>query len=76
MSLLEQITTRKKQVNKNNIIKLNVSNNSKNYKIEAICDCVVYAKKSKSNYLLELYYLVFWKDYLEKKNTRELTLPI
>ena len=37
MSLLEQNTTRKKQINKNNVIKLNVDDNdSRKYKIKTI----------------------------------------
>ena len=34
------------------------ASNSKEFKEEAICNSAVYAKKSKSGYLLELYYLV------------------
>lgn len=49
--------------------------NYKEYKVEAIYDRAVYAKKSK-NHLLDLYYLVFWKDYPEEKNTWEPTLVI
>lgn len=40
--------------------KLDTSNNkSKEYKMEAIYDSAVYAKKSESGYLLEFYYLIF-----------------
>lgn len=34
-------------------------NNNKEYKIEAICDHKIYIKKSDSDYLPWLYYLVF-----------------
>ena len=44
MSLLEQNITKTEQVNENKT-KLNASNNSKVYKIEAICDSMVYAKE-------------------------------
>ena len=69
MLLLEQGTTRKEQVNENNATKLDTGNNeSKKYKKEAICNNAVYTRQS-ANHLSKLYYLVFWKCYLEKKNT-------
>ena len=37
--------------------------------MEAIFNSVVYARESKSGYLPDLYYLVFWKNYLEEENT-------
>ena len=39
--------------------------------MEPIWDSAVYAIKSESGYLPELYYLVVWKGYLEKKTTWE-----
>ena len=39
------------------------------YKVEAICDSAVYAKKSESGQLPGLYYLISWKDFPEEKNT-------
>ena len=57
MSLLEQNTTRKKRVDEN-IIELEFNaGNSKEYKVEAIRDNVVYAKESEGH-LPGLYYLV------------------
>ena len=44
--------------------------NDKKYKVEAIWNNAVYAKEA-DGYLLGLYYLVAWKGYPEKKNTRE-----
>ena len=38
----------------------------KKIKIKTIKDCIIYAKNSK-NYLLELYYLVSYKNYFKKK---------
>ena len=67
MLLLEQNTTRKGWVDKN-ATKLEVGN-SKEYKIEALWDSAVYAQESESGYLPGLYYLVSWKEYLEKENT-------
>ena len=59
MLLLEQNTTKKKQMDENIATKLGAGDNkSREYKVEAICDSAVYTKKSKSGYLLEFYYLV------------------
>ena len=44
--------------------------NNKKYKIEAIQDSAIYAKK-KDGYLPKLYYLVAWKGYPEEENTWE-----
>ena len=41
------------------------------YKVEAIWDSAVYARKSKSGHLSGLYSLVSWKEYPEKENTWE-----
>lgn len=46
------------------------------YNVEAICNSEVYTNESDSSHLPSLYYLVLWKDYLEKKNTWELTLAL
>ena len=43
------------------LAKLDASNNNGRYKLEAICNSVVYTKKSKSGHLSRLYYLVFLK---------------
>ena len=59
VSLLEQDTTRKRRVDKNNARKLDASGNKGNkYEVEAICNSAVYARKSKLGYLLELHYLI------------------
>ena len=73
--LLKQNITKKKQVDKNNS-KLNTSSNNVKYKRKAIWNNTVYTKESKSDYLQELYYLVFWKRYLKEKNILELVLAI
>ena len=68
MSLLEQDTTIKAQVDeKVKQIEFDTSNNSKEDKVEAIWDSMVYAKESKGH-LPGLYYLVSWKKYLEEEN--------
>ena len=57
MSLLEQNTTKKGQVDENTT-KLGAGNDeSREYKVEATRDSTVYARESKSH-LPELYYLV------------------
>ena len=57
MSLLKQNTIRKKQVDEK-VNKLEFeAGNSKEYKVEAIWNSVVYANKAE-DYLLGLYYLV------------------
>ena len=69
MSLLEQDTTRKGQVHEENVEELDTGDNSGEYEVEAIRDSTVYAKKSKSGHLPDLYYLVSWKGYPEEENT-------
>ena len=62
MSLLEQDTTRKEQINKLFLEpepEFDIGNNKK-YEIEAIKDNIIYAKKVEGH-LPNLYYLVFWK---------------
>ena len=77
MSLLKQDTTKKGRVDKNNVTELDAGNNKGGkYKVKAIWDSAVYVKKSESSYLPGLYYLVFWKSYLEKQNTWELASVI
>lgn len=44
------------------------SENEKKYEVDRIWDNTVSIKKFKANYLLDFYYLVFWKCYTEKKN--------
>ncbi len=46
--------------------------NGKEYKVKAICDRAVYAKKSE-DHLPGLNFLVSWKDYPKKENTWEPT---
>ena len=58
MSLLEQDTTRKGRVDEN-MTELDAGkDDSREYKVEAIRNSAVYAKKSKSGHLPSLYYLV------------------
>lgn len=73
LSLLEQDTTKKKQVEKN-MTELEVSNIEK-YKVETIRDSKVDAIEL-DGHLLGLYYLVSYKGYLEEKNIWEPLLPV
>ena len=62
MSLLKQNTTKKGQVDDNitELIELDANNNeSGEYKVEAIYNSAVYAKKLESGHLPKLDYLVF-----------------
>ena len=69
VSLLEQDTTKSKQVDKIFQIELD-KGNSEEYKIKAISNSKIYTKKSdNSHHLSALYHLVLWKGYLEEKNT-------
>ena len=52
------------------------NDDSGEYEVEAIWDNAVFAKESKSGYLLSLYYLVLWKGYPEKENTWEPTSAV
>ena len=68
MPLLEQNTTRTKQVVRN-VIKLEFdTGNSEEYEMEAIKYNVLYIKELK-DHLSGLHYLVTWKDYLKEENT-------
>ena len=71
MSLLEQDTTRKEQVDEEvGQMEFDADDNeSGEYKVEAIRDSAVYARKSESGHLLGLYYLVLWKRYPKEENT-------
>ena len=68
MSLLKQDITKREQVEK--MPELNTSNNDiKEYKMEAIQDSAIYAKKSESGHLLGFDYLVACKGYPREENT-------
>ena len=71
MSLLEQNTTKKGRVDKKTAeqLEFETGGNNKEYKMEGICNSVVYAKELEAGHLLGLYYLVSWKGYLEDKST-------
>ena len=66
VSLLEQGTTKKRQMNKFAVLEFD-KGNDKEYEGEAIQDSVVYAKEV-DRHLSGLYYLVTWKGYIEEEN--------
>ena len=66
--MLEQNTTKKRQVNDKQPDFEFEAGNNKEYKIDGIWDSAVYAKKSVSQ-LPGLYYLVLWKGYPKEENT-------
>ena len=59
------------------LTELNANDNeSGEYKIEAICNNVVYTRELESSYFLTLYHLVFGKSFLEEENTWQLALVV
>ena len=56
--LLKQDTTRKERVHEEDEEELDASDDSGEYKVEAIWDSVLYAKESESGHLPGFYYLV------------------
>ena len=73
MSLLEQDTTTKRQMDEEvGQMEFDAGDNkSGEYKVDAIWDNAIYARESESGHLPGLYYLFSWKGYLEEKNTWE-----
>ena len=69
MSLLKQDTTRKEQ--DDNTAELDAGNDSGKYEVKIIRESTVYAKKSESGHLPDLYYLVSWKGYPKEENIWE-----
>ena len=67
MSLLQQDTTRKGNVDENETELDTGDNEGREYEVEAICDSAIYARESTSH-LPGLYYLVFGRNYLEEEN--------
>ena len=74
VSLLEQDTTKKEW--DDNAVELDTGDNSREYKVEAIWDSVVYARELELGYLPGFYYLVSWKGYPEEENTWELASAV
>ncbi len=78
MSLLEQNTIKNGRVDKTTSrLEFKNDDDGKEYKIKAIRDSTVYAKKPDSSHHLQgLYYLVSWKNYPEEENTWEPALAV
>ena len=71
ISLLEQDTTRKEQV-EDNMTQLEFETGDEaKYKVEAIWNSAIYARKLQAGHLLGVYDLILWKDYPKEENTWE-----
>ena len=70
VSLLEQDTTKKGQVNDMQLDFKFEAGDDKEYEVDGIRDSAVYARES-AGQLPGLYYLVSWKGYPEEENTWE-----
>ena len=72
LSLLEKNTDRKGRVDEVTFqLEFVGDSDGKEYKVEAIQNRTVYAKKSEGGHLPGIYYLVSWKSYPEEENTWE-----
>ena len=76
VSLLEQDTTKKGQVNDMQLDLEFKAGDDKEYEVDGIQDSAVYTKELATGQLPGLYYLVLWKSYLKEKNTWEPALAI
>ncbi len=73
VSLLEQDTTKKEQVDKTTFrLEFKSDGDGEEYKVEAIRNSTVYMTESEGH-LPGFYYLVSWKGYPKEENTWELT---
>ena len=68
VSLLEQNITKKGRANDIQLDFKFEADDDKEYEVDGISDSAVYVKESAIGQLPELYYLVSWKSYSEKKN--------
>ncbi len=79
VSLLEQDTTRKGQVDNKALPKPEKefeAGDNKEYEVKAIIDSAVYGQQINNSQMPGLYYLVLWNGYLEKENTWEPSLAV
>ena len=78
VSLLEQDTTKKWQVDEKTAkqLEFEAGSNNEEYEVEGICNTAVYIRELETGHLPGLYYLVFWKDYPKDKSTWEPALAV
>ena len=76
VSLLEQDTTKKGQVNYTQLDFEFKASHDEEYKVDGIWNSAIYAKKWTTGQLPGLYYLVLWKSYSKEENTWEPALAI
>ena len=70
MSLLEQDTTRKRQVDEKTLqLEFENDGEDEEYEVKAICNSAVYVKELESGQLSRFYYLISLKDFPEEENT-------
>lgn len=74
--LLKQDTIKKKRADKNAAQLEFEAGNNKKYKVEGIQNSTVYVIESEAGHLSGLYYLVSWKNYLEKESMWKPTLAV
>ena len=73
MSLLEQDTTRKGQVDEKTAeqLEFKAGGDNEEYEVEGIRNNAVYARETEAGHLPGLYYLVSWKGYPKDESTWE-----
>lgn len=68
--IIARVEYYKKGASRQNNVQIRFKNvDNKEYKVEVICNNMIYAKELESGYLPGLYYQILWKSYSEEKNT-------
>ena len=72
----DQTWSEDKEIDNAMELELKAGSDNEEYKIEDICNSVVYARESEASHLSGLYYQVSWKGYSKDKSTWELASAI